>query len=80
MKLTIESMMYGPDGLAHAEDGKAVFVAGGVAGDVVEAQIVEDGASFSRATVSEVLNDMRQQKRCLVKYEVKQGCFHITVN
>ena len=23
MKLTIESMMYGPDGLAHAEDGKA---------------------------------------------------------
>ena len=32
------------------------------------------------ATVSEVLNDMRQQKRCLVKYEVKQGCFHITVN
>ena len=32
MKLTIESMMYGPDGLAHAEDGKAVFVAGGVAG------------------------------------------------
>ena len=21
MKLTIESMMYGPDGLAHAEDG-----------------------------------------------------------
>lgn len=55
MKLTIESMMYGPDGLAHAEDGKAVFVAGGVAGDVVEAQIVEDGSSFSRATVSEVL-------------------------
>lgn len=30
--------------------------------------------------LSEVLNDMRQQKRCLVKYEVKQGCFHITVN
>lgn len=30
--------------------------------------------------LSEVLNDMRQQKRCMVKYEVKQGCFHITVN
>ena len=27
----------------------------------------------------EVLRDMRQQKRCHVKYEVKQGCFHITV-
>ena len=32
------------------------------------------------ATVSEVLNDIRLQKRCYVKYEVKQGCFHITVN
>jgi hypothetical protein len=30
--------------------------------------------------LSEVLRDMRQNGRCLVKYEVKQGCFHITVN
>lgn len=30
--------------------------------------------------LSEVLHDMRQNKRCLVKYEVNQGCFHITVN
>ena len=29
--------------------------------------------------LSEVLRDMREQRRCLVKYEVKQGCFHITV-
>lgn len=29
--------------------------------------------------LSEVLNDMRKQGRCLIKYEVKQGCFHITV-
>ena len=29
--------------------------------------------------LSEVLNDMRRQNRCLVKYEVHQGCFHITV-
>lgn len=27
----------------------------------------------------EVLNDMRKNNRCYVKYEVKQGCFHITV-
>ena len=25
MKLTIESMTYGADGLAHADNGKAVF-------------------------------------------------------
>lgn len=30
--------------------------------------------------LSEVLNDLRREKRCLIKYEVHQGCFHITVN
>lgn len=30
--------------------------------------------------LSEVLQDFREQRRCYVKYEVKQGCFHITVN
>lgn len=29
--------------------------------------------------LSEVLYDMRQQGRCFVKHEVKQGCFHLTV-
>jgi len=29
--------------------------------------------------LSEVLRDMRMHNRCYVKYEVKQGCFHITV-
>lgn len=28
--------------------------------------------------LSEVLRDIRQQHRCYVRYEVKQGCFHIT--
>lgn len=30
--------------------------------------------------LSEVLRDFRQQNRCYIKYEVKQGCFHMTVN
>ena len=28
--------------------------------------------------LSEVLRDLRNRQRCYVKYEVKQGCFHIT--
>ena len=28
--------------------------------------------------LSEVLRDMRQNDRCWIKYEVHQGCFHIT--
>lgn len=29
--------------------------------------------------LSEVLRDMRENNRCYIKYEVHQGCFHITV-
>ena len=29
--------------------------------------------------LSEVLRDKRQEDRCYIKYEVKQGCFHMTV-
>ena len=29
--------------------------------------------------LSEVLRDIRKQGHCYIKYEVKQGCFHITV-
>lgn len=46
-----------------------------------------DGAARRRVrndtlkwVLSEVLNDMRRNRRCYIKYEVHQGCFHITVN
>lgn len=39
-------------------------------------QVRNDSLKF---ILSEVLNDMRQQNRCFIKYEVKQGCFHMTV-
>lgn len=51
-------------------------------------ETVEDPDGPSRRAVrndtlkwvlSEVLRDMREQKRCYIKYEVKQGCFHMTV-
>lgn len=29
--------------------------------------------------LSEVLRDFREQGRCYIKYEVKQGCYHMTV-
>lgn len=32
-----------------------------------------------KQVLSEVLDDLRRQGRCWVKYEVKQGCFHLTV-
>ena len=29
--------------------------------------------------LSEVLRDLREMGACYVKYEVKQGCYHVTV-
>ena len=55
MRLLIESMAYGPDAIARADDGRAVFVRGGVPGDVVEATVTQQGASFCRARVDEVV-------------------------
>lgn len=51
-------------------------------------ETVEDPAGPRRRAIrndtlkwvlSEVLRDMRRQQRCYIKYEVKQGCFHMTV-
>lgn len=38
----------------------------------------EVGSDTLMWVLSEVLRDLREQKRCYVKYEKKQGCFHIT--
>lgn len=36
------------------------------------------GADTLKLVLSEVLRDLREAERCYVKYELKQGCFHIT--
>jgi 23S rRNA (uracil1939-C5)-methyltransferase len=53
--LRIESLAYGGDAVAHASDGRAVFVAGGCPGDLINARIAEDHGRFLRAEISEVL-------------------------
>ena len=32
-----------------------------------------------KSVLAEVLQDLRKQEKCYVRYEFKQGCFHITV-
>ncbi len=31
-----------------------------------------------KSVLAEVLQDLRKQKKCYVRYEFKQGCFHVT--
>ena len=44
--------------------------------DAVEQPVRNDTLKW---VLSEVLRDKRKEHRCYIKYEVKQGCFHITV-
>ena len=35
-------------------------------------------ADTLKLVLSEVLRDLRKAEKCYIKYELKQGCFHIT--
>jgi 23S rRNA (uracil1939-C5)-methyltransferase len=54
--LSIESLAYGGDAIAHLEDGRTAFVSGAVPGDTVEAQVFEERERFVRARTLEVLS------------------------
>lgn len=64
MRLAIERMTYGPDAVAHTPEGKTVFVAGAIAGDVVEAEIVQDGKTFCKAKTTAILEPSSERVEC----------------
>jgi 23S rRNA (uracil1939-C5)-methyltransferase len=63
--LRLDSMTYGGDALGRA-GGKAIFVPGGIAGELVRAEIVEERGRFARARLVEVIEPApeRVQPRC----------------
>lgn len=38
------------------------------------------GSDTLKLVLAEVLRDLRKEERCYIKYELKQGCFHITAS
>jgi 23S rRNA (uracil1939-C5)-methyltransferase len=56
VRLTIQSLAYGGDAVARAEDGRAVFVHGGCPGDTVMVEVVADRGRYLKASVAEVLD------------------------
>ncbi len=55
MKLTIEKMIYGGDGLSRLPNGKAAFLPFVLPGEEVEATVTEEKSGFARAIVDEIL-------------------------
>lgn len=54
-RVEIERMAYGGDGVGHLEDGRTVFVAGGVAGDVADVRVTHMAERYARATIDQVV-------------------------
>ena len=65
MVLRLASMTYGGDAFGRA-GGKAIFAPGGIAGELVRAEIVEERGRFARARLVEVIEPApeRVQPRC----------------
>ncbi len=55
MRLHIESIAYGGDGVAHSPDGRVVFIPATCPGDVVEATVISEQSRYLRATLGEIL-------------------------
>ncbi|PKL48417.1 MAG: hypothetical protein CVV42_09850 [Candidatus Riflebacteria bacterium HGW-Riflebacteria-2] len=53
--VSIEKMTYGIDSLAHADDGKVVFLPYGAPGDKVNANIIEDKADYLRGEIVDII-------------------------
>ena len=75
MRLEVERFSYGPDSIAHAPDGRVVFVSGAVPGDTIEAQVTKESPRSLQATCTQVLepSPYRVQSRCPYS-EVCGGC------
>lgn len=75
VRLRAERMTYGSDAVAHTGEGKAVFVQGAIAGDVVDAQVVSDGPSFAKAVATKIVEPSAQRVAPACPYaSVCGGC------
>ena len=64
--LSIETLVYGGDGLGHLPDGRAVFVPFTLPGELVSVRIREEKGNFVRADVKEVVHasSLRVEPKC----------------
>ena len=77
MKLTIEKLIYGGDGLGRTPDGKAAFVPMVLPGEEVNAAVTEEKPGFVRATAEEILkrSELRIEPGCPY-YGACGGCHY----
>lgn len=76
MKLTIEKMIYGGDGLSRLPNGKAVFVPFVLTGEEVEVTVTEEKSGFARATLDKFLTPSANRIKPACPYFANCGGCH----
>ena len=62
MRLRVERLVAGGDGLARADDGRIVFVPGALPGEVVDVQLVSSKRDFARGDVVQVVESSPERR------------------
>lgn len=71
IRLKIEKLIYEGVGLSHFE-GKAVFIKGGIAGELVDVKIVSKNRNFLRAEIVDIIE--KSDKRITPKCPMSKPC------
>jgi 23S rRNA (uracil1939-C5)-methyltransferase len=66
--LSIDSLAYGGDAVARAEDGRCVFVPGGCPGDTVSVEIAEDHGNYLKARIIEIIEPSADRRKPACPY------------
>ena len=73
VQVRIEKVVAEGDGFGHLQDGRVIFVEGGLPGELVVAKVVKQSKDYARAVVSEVLESIEQRVEPPCEY-VARGC------
>jgi 23S rRNA (uracil1939-C5)-methyltransferase len=73
VQVRIEKVVAEGDGFGHLQDGRVIFVEGGLPGELVVAKVVKQSKDYARAVVSEVLESSEQRVEPPCEY-VARGC------
>lgn len=78
LRLTIESLAFGGDGVARDDEGRVVFVPATAPGDEVEVVVVEERKGYARAELARLLkpSPSRAAPPCPL-FEVEIGRAHV---
>ena len=73
VQVRIEKVVAEGDGFGHLQDGRVIFVEGGLPGELVVAKVLKQSKDYARGVVTEVVEASEQRVEPPCEY-VAQGC------